>query len=89
MKTLNILSSEFARVARTVFLALAALGIVACSGGSSQPVEQNDNFSRADGDQGIQYTGPTASTDDVQNYKLNIGMPIRLEVNSTRCQLKI
>ncbi|WP_045856929.1 LamG domain-containing protein [Teredinibacter purpureus] len=52
---------------------LAVISVLAaCSGGSGETVQQNDDFSRSDGETGVVYNGPSASTDDVQSFKLNL-----------------
>lgn len=53
-------------------LALTAVLFTGCSGGSGQDVQQNVNQDVTDEDTGIVYNGPSPSTDDVQNFKLNV-----------------
>ncbi|WP_185234765.1 LamG domain-containing protein [Teredinibacter franksiae] len=57
---------------KKLLLVASVLGVVACSGGSGQEVQQNDDFTRNDGDNGISYNGPAPSTEDVQAFKLNL-----------------
>lgn len=53
-------------------LALTAVLFAGCSGGSGQDVQTNVNQDVSDEDTGIVYNGPSPSTDDVQNFKLNV-----------------
>lgn len=46
--------------------------LAACSGGSGQDVQQNDDFTRVEGSNGVAYNGPPPATDDVQNFKINM-----------------
>lgn len=57
---------------RLILPAALSTALTACSGGSGQGVEQNVPPEIDAGDTGIVYNGPAPSTDDVQNFKLNV-----------------
>ncbi|SMF62625.1 Aspartyl aminopeptidase [Alteromonadaceae bacterium Bs31] len=88
MNTLSIHLPRFVNSAKTAFLLTAVVTLAACSGGSGESVEQNDNFSRADGEQGVQYNGPSASTDDVQSFKLNVWDKLAGEDRCGTCHIE-
>jgi len=57
---------------KLIGVALACALIAACSGGSGQQVTSNVNPVDTNTDTGVVYNGPSPSTDDVQNFKLNV-----------------
>lgn len=59
-------------ISRWIFLAISVFVLAACSGGSGQEVTQNAPPEVEEGGGGIVYNGPLASTDDVENFKLNV-----------------
>lgn len=68
-------------------LAAAAL-FTGCSGGSGQEVQQNVNQDVNDEDTGIVYNGPSPSTDDVQNFKLNVWDNLASEDRCGACHVE-
>jgi len=71
---------------RSLFL-IGLTIMTACSGGSGEPVEINDNFTRPDGSSGIVYNGPAAATEDVQNYKSNLWDNLASEDRCGNCHI--
>ncbi|WP_075187040.1 LamG domain-containing protein [Teredinibacter haidensis] len=69
---LTILPDQIFSRFKLVLLVISVMGIAACSGGSGEAVQRNDDYSRSDGETGVVYSGPTASTDDVQNFKIHL-----------------
>ncbi|WP_096086934.1 LamG domain-containing protein [Agaribacterium haliotis] len=59
-------------VARALICAAIVLALGACSQGSGDQVQQNAPPSADESDRGIVYNGPAPSTDDVQNFKINV-----------------
>ena len=57
---------------RTALLLSLAMAIVACSGGSGKSVEKNAPPLGQGGTGGVAYNGPSPTTDDVQNFKVNV-----------------
>lgn len=53
-------------------LALVFSTVVGCSGGSGQDPEPGVNTGVDNTDNSIQYNGPAPTTDDVQNFKVNV-----------------
>ncbi|TVZ37489.1 concanavalin A-like lectin/glucanase superfamily protein [Alteromonadaceae bacterium 2753L.S.0a.02] len=68
---LNNITFEW-RVAVRSLVAVAAINLAACSGGSGQKVEESPDFTRTDNNNTIQYTGPAPSTADVLNFKTSM-----------------
>lgn len=57
----------------TPLLGALSLAILAgCSGGSGQETVKYDDFSQNEADNSITYNGPSPTTDDVLNFKLNV-----------------
>ncbi len=52
--------------------ALVLAVLTGCSGGSGEDVQQNPPPPADGGETGIVYNGPSPSTDDVQNFRLNL-----------------
>ena len=61
-------SKKFSLLTLTFSLAIFA----GCSGGSGQDVQTNIDNTDAEDEGGIVYNGPSPSTDDVQNFKINL-----------------
>lgn len=57
---------------KSYFVAALVAGLAACSGGSGEGVQESPPPPAEGGDGGVVYNGPVASTDDVQNFKLNV-----------------
>jgi len=85
MRVLNHFVSD---TMKNLLMATAILYLAACSGGGGQEVQQNGDFTRGDGDNGISYNGPAASTEDVLNYKLNIWDNLADEQHCGNCHVE-
>ncbi len=85
---MSLTMTKFTRALYPVVLVGIAGCLAACSGGSGEKVEQSPDFSHGDGDNTIQYTGPSPSTADVQNFKSSMWDNLTSEERCGSCHVE-